>query len=188
MSSTLPEQLNQVLDVVGKALVSVKASHTKSTEREKTKAKRQEQAKATNSSPVVPNADGKAALLEATHTQEKMALKDSDGNQPPEEVKKTAPEEEKTQSPPTVHVDESAAVASLPIVIIRNFASKRGSAKEESLNALATWAATLAENQVSNLRCTYWRVLTISQVAHVVVVSDNRENVKRLAKGESSIA
>jgi len=51
-------------------------------------------------------------------------------------------------------------------VVIRNYASKGGVNREELLGVLASWAATLAENQV----------------AHVIVISDNRENAKRLAK------
>ncbi|EJF62443.1 exonuclease [Dichomitus squalens LYAD-421 SS1] len=63
--------------------------------------------------------------------------------------------------------EDTQTVDTLPVVIIKNFESKGGGArKEELLNVLASWAASLAENQI----------------AHVVVVSDNRENVKRLAK------
>lgn len=61
------------------------------------------------------------------------------------------------------------AIEAMPIVILKGFESKGGSARrEELLNALATWVAALAENQV----------------AHVIVVSDNRENAKQLARGE----
>ncbi|KAF5391771.1 hypothetical protein D9757_001714 [Collybiopsis confluens] len=41
------------------------------------------------------------------------------------------------------------AVEALPIVIIRNFAGKSGSSREDLLNNLAQWAAKLAENQAS---------------------------------------
>ncbi|KAJ7134886.1 RNA12 protein-domain-containing protein [Mycena epipterygia] len=60
---------------------------------------------------------------------------------------------------------ELEAVRSLPIVVIKNFAA-RGSNRGEIYDVLAEWAANLAENQL----------------AHVVVISDNRENSKRLAK------
>ncbi|EIN07712.1 hypothetical protein PUNSTDRAFT_114198 [Punctularia strigosozonata HHB-11173 SS5] len=62
-------------------------------------------------------------------------------------------------------VEDVEAVNSLPIVVLKNFVMRAG-ANEEVLNVLATWAASLAENKI----------------AHVVVVSDNRENAKRLAK------
>ncbi|KZT74225.1 hypothetical protein DAEQUDRAFT_761656 [Daedalea quercina L-15889] len=58
-------------------------------------------------------------------------------------------------------------VEAMPIVIVKGFASKGGGAgKEEMLDVLSRWAANLAQNQV----------------AHVIVVSENRENAKRLAK------
>jgi len=66
--------------------------------------------------------------------------------------------------------------SALPIVVIRNFESKaiggmsKANSKEDILNVLANWAGSLAENQV----------------AHVIVISDNRENVKKLSRGESS--
>jgi hypothetical protein len=65
-------------------------------------------------------------------------------------------------------VEDVEAVNALPVVILKNFVMRAG-ANEEVLDVLATWAASLAENQI----------------AHVVVVSDNRENSKRLAKGAS---
>ncbi|KAJ3791478.1 RNA12 protein-domain-containing protein, partial [Lentinula aff. detonsa] len=53
---------------------------------------------------------------------------------------------------------EIQAVEALPIVVIRNFAGK--AVREDLLNGLAQWATKLAENQI----------------AHVIVISDNREN------------
>lgn len=65
--------------------------------------------------------------------------------------------------------EEMETVRALPIVVIRGYAARTGAGtgREELLVVLAQWAATLVENQV----------------AHVVVVSDNRENMKRLAQG-----
>lgn len=69
------------------------------------------------------------------------------------------------------------AISALPIVIIRNFDSRAIggmglaatlNSRENTLNTLAQWAGTLVENQV----------------AHVIVISDNRENSRKLAKGE----
>ncbi|EJD53233.1 exonuclease [Auricularia subglabra TFB-10046 SS5] len=56
-------------------------------------------------------------------------------------------------------------VKALPVVVIKNFAA-RGAQKEEIVDALAEWASALVDNQI----------------AHVIVLSDNRENGKRLAK------
>ncbi|KAF9452822.1 hypothetical protein P691DRAFT_771933 [Macrolepiota fuliginosa MF-IS2] len=67
------------------------------------------------------------------------------------------------------------AIGALPIVIIRNFDSKAfggtgllasGATREDVLNVLANWAGSLVDNQL----------------AHVIVISDNRENAKKLAQ------
>lgn len=47
--------------------------------------------------------------------------------------------------------EDLEAVGSLPIVMIRNYAAKVGSSREELLEVLAQWAAMLAENQVRRL-------------------------------------
>lgn len=54
----------------------------------------------------------------------------------------------------------------LPVVILSNFAAKNAGKKEDLLDVIAGWAASLVENQI----------------AHVIVISDNRENMRRLAK------
>ncbi|KAG1842665.1 RNA12 protein-domain-containing protein [Suillus subalutaceus] len=64
------------------------------------------------------------------------------------------------------HAEDVQAVRTLPIVVIKNYAARGGIYKEELLGVLAHWAASLAENQI----------------AHVIVVSDNRENAKLLAR------
>ena len=53
-----------------------------------------------------------------------------------------------------------------PIVVIKNFETTHG--RDDILGVIAKWAAALVE----------------SGVAHVVVLSDNRENAKELARGE----
>ncbi|KAG2149305.1 RNA12 protein-domain-containing protein [Suillus clintonianus] len=64
------------------------------------------------------------------------------------------------------NAEDVQAVRTLPIVVIKNYAARGGAYKEELLSVLAHWAASLAENQI----------------AHVIVVSDNRENAKLLAR------
>jgi hypothetical protein len=49
--------------------------------------------------------------------------------------------------------EDLEAVGSLPIVVIRNYAAKIGSSREELLEVLAQWAAMLAENQVRIYLC-----------------------------------
>ncbi|KAG8967252.1 mitochondrial escape protein 2 [Tulasnella sp. 419] len=57
-------------------------------------------------------------------------------------------------------------IEAMPVVVIRNFAIKNAGKREDLLTVLADWAAALVENRV----------------AHVIVISDNRENMRRLAK------
>ncbi|KDQ13211.1 hypothetical protein BOTBODRAFT_188730 [Botryobasidium botryosum FD-172 SS1] len=66
--------------------------------------------------------------------------------------------------PLDILVDHSD-IAALPIVIIKNY-SRRGAERVDVLAILSDWAAGLAQDKV----------------AHVVVMSDNRENMKKLAK------
>ncbi|KAG9046882.1 mitochondrial escape protein 2 [Tulasnella sp. UAMH 9824] len=57
-------------------------------------------------------------------------------------------------------------VNALPVVILSGFAAKNSGKKEDLLDVVSGWAASLVENKV----------------AHVIVISDNKENVRRLAK------
>ena len=58
-------------------------------------------------------------------------------------------------------------IKALPVVLIKNFATKTPFT-EQLVTVLAEWSASMAEGGV----------------AHVIVLSDNRENGRRLAKGE----
>ena len=58
-------------------------------------------------------------------------------------------------------------IKALPVVVIKNFATKTPFT-EQLVTVLAEWSASVAEGGV----------------AHVIVLSDNRENGRRLAKGE----
>jgi hypothetical protein len=61
-------------------------------------------------------------------------------------IKREAEERERKQR----RVEDVQTVGALPIVVIRNYASKGGTNREEVLDVLASWAATLAENQVGD--------------------------------------
>ncbi|KAI6036881.1 RNA12 protein-domain-containing protein [Pisolithus microcarpus] len=61
---------------------------------------------------------------------------------------------------------ETRTIESLPVVVIKNYAARGRTNRQELLEVLSQWAATLIENQV----------------AHVVVISENRENAKLLAR------
>ncbi|KAJ7582539.1 RNA12 protein-domain-containing protein [Mycena floridula] len=81
-----------------------------------------------------------------------------------ENERKSAEHKEQAEEKPNSL--DTEAVESLPIVVIRNFAAKTGAERQELLTVFSNWAASLAENQI----------------AHVLVISDNRENVRVLAK------
>ncbi|KAL4065316.1 RNA12 protein-domain-containing protein [Scleroderma citrinum] len=63
---------------------------------------------------------------------------------------------------------ELRAIESLPVVVIKNYAAhaRTGTSRQEVQEVLSQWAATLVDNQI----------------AHVIIVSDNRENAKVLAR------
>ncbi|KAI6151037.1 RNA12 protein-domain-containing protein [Pisolithus tinctorius] len=61
---------------------------------------------------------------------------------------------------------ETRTIDSLPVVVIKNYAERGRTGRQELQEVLSQWAATLVENQI----------------AHVVVISENRENAKLLAR------
>ena len=62
---------------------------------------------------------------------------------------------------------EQSAVRAMPLIVLRNFSSSTGaSGRDAVMDVLARWAATLAEGGL----------------AHVVVLADNREDSRALAK------
>lgn len=97
-------------------------------------------------------------------------------------------EKERERERRKMTLEDKLVVACMPVIVIQNFASAGGANKTEFLDVLAQWAAALVENKVGSYASfksgshTTW-----SQVAYVVVISDNRENMKRLAKGEMSL-
>ncbi|KAG8884079.1 mitochondrial escape protein 2 [Tulasnella sp. 331] len=68
----------------------------------------------------------------------------------------------RNRNSPTGRLMADDGVNALPIVVLHDF----GGSKDVMLTVLATWAAALVDNGV----------------AHVIAVSDNRENMRRLAK------
>lgn len=78
-------------------------------------------------------------------------------------------------------------VEDLPVVVIKNFGADAKSGKVEVVTALAEWASDLVSNRVGSYFCLNEDIILIVapsvQIAHVIVISDNRDNAKRLAKG-----
>ena len=77
-------------------------------------------------------------------------LFDSDnGIRAPSETSQMDLEEQEKATRRQKTLEDLEAITALPIVVIRNFASNVGRAtREEVLQVLAQWAATLAENHV----------------------------------------
>ncbi|RPD65868.1 exonuclease [Lentinus tigrinus ALCF2SS1-7] len=189
LSSSLPDQLKQILEVVGRGLARGNASHKARREREAKQAE-QEVIKSKEAEALreriqeglwhdgrIDAVCGNGVMSELGVGVERFTEADADlppraedpnedekgmGERIAEDERKADEAKQKQQRPEDLQIVES-----MPVVIIKNFESKGGGQrKEELLNVLAQWAANLAENQT----------------AHVIVVSDNRENIKRLAK------
>ncbi|KAI0698509.1 RNA12 protein-domain-containing protein [Cytidiella melzeri] len=203
LSSSLSDQLKQILDVVGTGLKGVNTTYRKNykrkLERERLAQLREaEDAKVRERikegiwhDPRLDAIAGNGVMSELGFGDEPMGEGDrdaprvvevnviSDGRtEGKESAGAGAAEEERRQREEKSEMAEDArkkqlseedlqAIEAMPILILKGFEVKGGSARrEELLTSLAGWAAGLAENQV----------------AHVIVVSDNRENAKQLAR------
>ncbi|RDX48409.1 exonuclease [Lentinus brumalis] len=191
LSSSLPEQLKQILDVVGRGLARSNASQKALRER-RAKQAEQEVIKKKEAEALRERIEkglwhdgridaicGNGIMSELGMGVERFTEADADvlphaevqANPDAEEgmSEKIAEDERKAKEAKQnqQHSEDMQTVEAMPVIVIKNFESKGGGQrKEELLDVLAQWAASLAENQI----------------AHILVVSDNRENVKRLAK------
>ncbi|KAJ7184170.1 RNA12 protein-domain-containing protein [Mycena filopes] len=178
LSNTLPEQVRELLAVVRTALKSVNASRQRDVHREIRREKLEEERAEMNAAALEKIRrgtwhDGRLDCVAGNGIMSELGIgdermEDDDAvlftHLETEEQKEKREDEQETKKK-QLGKAELEAVGSLPVVVIRNFAV-RGSNREEVYDVLAEWAASLVENQL----------------AHVVVVSDNRENSKRLAK------
>ncbi|KAJ7871518.1 RNA12 protein-domain-containing protein [Mycena olivaceomarginata] len=176
LSSTPTEQVREMLAVVRTGLQRVHSSHQRDAvrqihrqaqeeERERMDARRSEKIRrGTWHDGRLDCVAGNGAMSELGIGDERMEDDDhvAFGVERTEREKEQDERETKKKQKGQAEIE---AVESLPVVVIRNFAA-RGSDREEIYDVLAEWAASLVENQL----------------AHVVVISDNRENSKRLAK------
>lgn len=179
-SSSLEEQLQQVLSVVTSAITSVAATHMDSVKHEivKEDQKRARKADAEVTKDRIRRGiwhDGRLDCVAGNGVMSELGIGDelfgdvdaiefkstsatTGGGHASHEKPGKATEKEYQQS-----AADAQAVKALPVVIVRNYELK---GNDVVLKALAQWAASLAENKI----------------AHVVVISDNRENLKRLAR------
>ncbi|PPQ63196.1 hypothetical protein CVT24_005741, partial [Panaeolus cyanescens] len=180
LSSSVQDQMKQVLSIVTEGLQGVTKSRRSATSRKIRKRELEDQerqqdlerrAKISRGIWHDGRLDcvaGNGVMSELGMGDEKFDLNDTD--KPSEDVPSLLEETKETivSAQKTHNQEESDALASLPIVVIRNYAiTSPSSSKSDLLTVLADWAANLVENKI----------------AHVIVLSDNRENAKRVANG-----
>lgn len=151
MSSSLPEQLKQVLDVVTAALQRVASTHraeiqkeVQNQERIETRRKQEEQRRrailaGTWHDCRLDSIAGNGIMSELGVGDE---LFSEDKELPPQNS-------DQIQENPTkaTQVLDDGGIDPLPIVVIRNFAAG-SSTREDALTVLSQWVASLVENQV----------------------------------------
>ncbi|THH22364.1 hypothetical protein EUX98_g8222 [Antrodiella citrinella] len=189
-SSSLSDQLKQILEVVGTGLRGVNMSYRKRHERQLQElrvAELQKQYEARVQRRIDEGIwhDGRLDCIAGNGVMSELGIGDEmfseqmdavvvkvDGSASSEkaewkdngEAGSPNPEEAKRKQR---SAEDLQAIEAMPVVVLRNFETKGGAEQREVLmNVLSQWAATLAENQI----------------AHVIVVSDNRENSKLLAR------
>ena len=184
LSTSLPDQLKQILDVVGRGLARGNASNkllrgrrAKQAEQEVIKAKEAEALRERIQEGLwhdgrIDAVCGNGVMSELGIGVERFTEADADSfprseSDALEREKETGMDErradEARQKPQ--RSEDLQAVESMPVVIIKNFESKGGGQrKEELLNVLAQWAASLAENQVRSPRGTGAGVLMANRL------------------------
>lgn len=109
---------------------------------------------------------GNGVMSELGVGDERMRLEDYDVDPKLVEVVEQIAEKEAT---PAENLEKTPSdmqtLQSMPIVVIKNYATKRG--RDDIIAVMSTWAASLVDHNI----------------AHVIVLSDNRENAKQLAQG-----
>lgn len=159
LSSSVTDQLQQILIVVGTALKGVTSSHVSSIRRqvrEKEYAEMRNVVEKQRRNEILQGTwhDGRLDCVAGNGVMSELGF----GDEPMFESDGTGPTQITNLDEKQGHGEETArkertreemeAVRALPIVMIRNYEVKAGSSREELLTVLAQWAATLAENQV----------------------------------------
>lgn len=178
LSSSIETQIREMLEVVGTALKGTKAHKLEKMHKRQSAAeiadrlKKQEAERyakilsGTWHDPRLDCVSGNGIMCELGIGDELMRPEDADINYVDSiallhDPVSESSDEQKSHKKTPAEVQELQA---LPIVVIKNFATKHG--KDDVMGVLANWAATLVNNGV----------------AHVIVVSDNRENARVLTQ------
>ena len=200
LSSSLQDQLKQILEVVGTALKKVNRSLQESA-KQKVTAERQTQTcreyearvreairQGTWHDPRLDAIAGVGVISElgvGDEAFDELVVTSTDSMDAEGLEKRRASEDELSRKERTA--EELYAIGSLPVVIIKNYAARGRTGRQEMQEVLGQWAATLVENQVVSslqLRTTADHCI---QIAQVIIISDNRENAKLLARGKDLV-
>lgn len=168
LSNTVPDQLKQILEVVGSALMNVNRSLRKATKHEfkiqrEAEARKIEEARRTERIRQGTWHDGRLDCVAGNGIMSELGVGDEDfsaeyskigldeGNEAfmMEELKK-----EKEVENELIRKERSAeeieAIATLPVVVIKNYGARGNVYREELQKVISQWAATLVENKVSD--------------------------------------
>jgi len=161
LSSSLPEQIKQILEVVTTGLKGVSSSHRASIQKQvlQQEAQERQQLQDDNHRRAIMAGiwhDGRLDAISGNGIISELGVGDelfgddmADGTLPILVADNTKESEKHERiSRRQKALENIDAIKALPIVIIRNYATTSGANKEEMLNVLAQWAATLAENHV----------------------------------------
>ncbi len=152
-SSSVSDQLHDILNVTTEALKNVSSSHRnhirkQMQEEEKQQSRDVENARRRSSIRKGTWHDGRLDCVAGNGVMSELGIGDElfgDGDEV--EVISEVKEDQRQKQRSAEDVE---AVESLPIVIVRNYESKGGASKDELMEVLAQWGANLAESQVRN--------------------------------------
>ncbi|KAN0124028.1 RNA12 domain containing protein [Russula decolorans] len=172
LSSSLPDQVKQILEVVGTALRSVSSARRKQVLRRHECATRiMEEERITKQvqerirrgiwhDPRMGAAVGGGVIAELGVGDEPFGERDEELATHSHEIEAPTPTTSKQEGN---NRPDLQAVSISPVVVLKNYSI---GGKEEVMGVFAKWAAALVEGKI----------------AHVIVISDNRESSKLLAK------
>lgn len=173
LSNSLPDQLKQILEVVGSALINVNRSLRKATRQELTAQRDAEARKIEESRRAgrvrqgtwhdgrLDCVAGNGIMSELGVGDESFSIADSDVDVNGEDEKfamelKKEKEVEDQLIRKERTAEEVEALAALPVVVIKNYGARGSVYREELQKVLSQWAATLVENKVGDgINCNF---------------------------------
>ena len=154
VSKSLPDQLTEILNVVAVGLSRVATAHKSDKQREVDREQRRREQE-TQGRIVAEKIDrgvwhdGRIDCVAGNGIMSELGVGDEPMDTSEEVISPNgASTEAKEERRENLSEAELDAVSAMPIVVIRNYSSKIGATREELLAVLASWAASLVENQV----------------------------------------